>query len=136
MQNWTIKQTDWTSPPPLKVLHKNVTELVMEGFEGGPLRFKYDYNLICDLETETGLNLNFGLSLSQLNARQTRALICAFLRTAHAVTLDEVGDLLTSDRNAVLAAWTQALVVAKMMIEEKPTEEMQSSAESPLSVTA
>jgi hypothetical protein len=122
LQNWTIKQTDWTSPPPEKVLHKNVTELVIEGFEGGPLRFKYDFNLVCDLETETGLNLNFGLSLSQLNARQTRALICAFLRTAHAVTLEEVGDLLTSDRTAILAAWTQALVVSKMMVEEKPEE--------------
>ena len=115
--NYSIKTTDWTSP------NKQVFKCVELTIDGDPLSyfFRYCFNKICDVEEETGLNLGAGATGSA-NARQTRALVCAYLRTAHAVTLEEAGDLLTTNREPTLVATQAAMVLAGIAEaeEEKP----------------
>lgn len=115
-EKYEIKKTNWTAP------NKQVFEGVELRFEGDPqpLFFRYDFNRLCDLESETGLNL--GVALREVSAQQTRALVCAYLRTAHAVNLDEVGDLLTRNRNAVLEAMSAAMSYARIGGEEQQPE--------------
>lgn len=69
----------------------------------------YDFNKLCDIETETGINALRFIG-GEVNATQTRAILYGCLKTAHpAVTLEEAGDLLGFDEDTVLGALTIVL---------------------------
>lgn len=63
----------------------------------------FDYNAICDVETETGVNLMALLSRQSLDSNQTRAMLYACLKPGHPdVTLKEAGGLLSREMETVL----------------------------------
>lgn len=79
---------------------------------------QFDFNLLCDAEAETGLNLMHGFMGLGIDARVTRGVLYACLKTAHpAVTLKEAGDLLSKDRETVLEALGKAIKIPTVATE-------------------
>jgi hypothetical protein len=120
-----IEQRDWTAPkkhPRQGETFRMVVLTFDEPFpwSGGDREamLVHDFNCLCDVEAETGLNLGM-LSLRNPTSQQTRGLVCAYLRTAHAISLQEAGDLLTRDQNAVLEAMSMAMNLARLGEEKK-----------------
>ena len=72
------------------------TEFTLEG-DAQVYKLCFDFNLLCDAEKETGLNLRYAiLNLDTMSALQHRAVLYALLKTGHkAVELKEAGELLS-----------------------------------------
>jgi hypothetical protein len=64
----------------------------------------WDFNMLCKTEQETGENLMALLQEGGLTGLRTRAMLHAVLRTAHAITLEEAGDLLSKGHNRIVLA--------------------------------
>jgi hypothetical protein len=114
-------------------------EYVEFTFENDPQVYKlaYDFNILCDIETATGLNLMGAfLGYGAVTANQTRALLYACLKKAHPVVLlNEAGELLSRDMGTVLRALAKTIKkshAGELVTEtetEPPDEMGQASAE-------
>jgi hypothetical protein len=77
--------------------------------EDGKFYFRLvkDYNIMCEVEQETGLNL---LTPTVNDTRLTRAMLFAYLKPYNPdVTLSECGDLMTMDSDACFEAMGRVL---------------------------
>ena len=116
-----IEQKDWIAPkghPMAGDTIRMVSVVFNDGKDPEEIFLTYAFNRICDVEKESEMKL--GLTLVNPSAQEVRAIVCAYLRTAHAVTLEEAGDLLTRDRSSMLVALSKAMALSD---KEEPTEE-------------
>jgi hypothetical protein len=85
--------------------------------DGDPQVYKlaYDFNHLCDTEEAIDCNLmDPFLGHTPMNARQTRGILFACLKTAHPlVLLSEAGNLLSRDQATVLRALGKAIRQAR-----------------------
>lgn len=92
------------------------TNLTVKKADGSDLTYQlcFNYNLLCDIETEVGLNLNHAIQRIDLaSANQTRALLWSMLKTAQPkITLATCGDILSADLNAARRAVADELIAA------------------------
>lgn len=79
-------------------------------------------NVICDVEAETGLNLSIFAWSAGMTQSQMRAMLYAYLKPSHGVTLDEVGDLLSIAETESLLALGKAMGQKIEVKTEIPTE--------------
>lgn len=93
-----------------------MSKIINFRLQNDPVEYKlsYDFNVVCDVEEETGCNLLQTLTGSALNSKLTRGFLYACLKPNHPlVELKEAGDLLTREMSTVLAALGEVMVDAR-----------------------
>jgi hypothetical protein len=92
------------------------TDLSIEKADGTHLNYSlcFDFNILCDVETEIGLNLNHAIMRSDLcSGGQIRAILYAMLKTAQPkITLAVCCVLFSADYRAVNRAIANELMAA------------------------
>ena len=107
----SIRKEDWTAPKDHPSEGKTFKVVTFE-LQDDPVEYHLfkDFDQICTVEEETGVNLMRAMAGGQITATQTRALLFALLKTSHAVLLEEAGELLSRpDWTTVLNALSLAL---------------------------
>jgi hypothetical protein len=103
----------------MKKHETDYVEMTIEGFipkgcekavkEDGKFYFRLvkDFNVLCDVEQETGLNL---LRPESTDSRVTRAMLYAYLKEYNPeLTIFEAGNLLTMDQDACFEAMSRVM---------------------------
>ena len=91
-------------------------------FDGQKIKLAYDFNSMCEVEAEAGVNLLHGIGLllgSTCTIRQLRGLLCAAMRIAKpSATLEDAGrlcriDMIPAIESALLDAYEKSIPEAK-----------------------
>ena len=102
----------------------------------------WDFNQLCKTEQETGENLMALLQEGGLTGLRTRAMLHAVLRTAHGITLQEAGELLSKGHNTIVLAQLARIVTfartgSEVLVDEDDlAEQVEQSEVQPLPVSA